>query len=153
MHDVGESQIARFYPTDRCPIRLATLLQDYQLIHCITVSYKQVDDLSLLIDIYLHDAEHLPSEPVPAIVYFYGGGLTVGDRTSWFPTWLATRALASGIALVSADYSLLPPATGHTILANVVDLFAFFAAHGAAHHRRRTARRRGDERGQAMRVA
>ncbi|KAI0040876.1 alpha/beta-hydrolase [Auriscalpium vulgare] len=98
----------------------------------ITVPYKQVDDqVSLLIDIYLPDAL---SEPVPAIVYFHGGGLTVGDRTSWFPTWIATRARASGIALVSADYSLLPPATGHTILADVVDLFAFLAAHGATHH-------------------
>ena len=25
---------------------------------------------------------------VPAVVYFHGGGLLVGDRKSWFPEWL-----------------------------------------------------------------
>lgn len=25
---------------------------------------------------------------VPAVVYFHGGGLVVGDRKSWFPEWL-----------------------------------------------------------------
>jgi len=26
--------------------------------------------------------------PLPAVVFFHGGGMTSGDRTSWFPTWL-----------------------------------------------------------------
>lgn len=24
----------------------------------------------------------------PCLVYFHGGGMTVGDRKSWFPSWL-----------------------------------------------------------------
>lgn len=27
-------------------------------------------------------------DQVPAVVFFHGGGLTVGNRTNWFPTWL-----------------------------------------------------------------
>ncbi len=51
-----------------------------------TVAYKQVGDLTLYIDVY---PPTLKSDgPVPAVVYFHGGGMTVGDRASWFPTWL-----------------------------------------------------------------
>ena len=37
------------------------------------------------------------------------------------------RTIAAGIAFISADYRLLPPSTGHDILDDVVDLFAFLA--------------------------
>ncbi|KAF8625945.1 hypothetical protein AX17_006671 [Amanita inopinata Kibby_2008] len=63
---------------------------------------------------------------VPAIIYFHGGGLTVGDRNSWHPTWLQRRANAQGFAFIIPDYRLVPPATGHSILSDIEDLFAFF---------------------------
>lgn len=35
------------------------------------------------------------------------------------------RAISSGHAFISADYRLLPPATGHDIVEDIKDLFAF----------------------------
>ncbi|KAI0061551.1 alpha/beta-hydrolase [Artomyces pyxidatus] len=93
-----------------------------------TIVYKRVQDVELYIDVYPPEAGAQDSAPAPAIVYFHGGGLTVGDRTSWFPQWLYERAARAGIAFISADYRLLPSSTGHDILADVVDLFAFLAS-------------------------
>lgn len=106
-----------------------------------TVIYKQIGDLSLYIDVYPPTAH--PDRPVPALVFFHGGGTTVGDRTSWSPTWLCSssfplfshldihpesdpeRTTAAGFVFISADYRLLPPSTGHDVLEDVVDLFTF----------------------------
>ncbi|KAI5897104.1 alpha/beta-hydrolase [Schizophyllum commune H4-8] len=85
----------------------------------LTVTFKKVDGLELALDVY--PPQELGSQPVPAVVYYHGGGLTVGDRSSWFPTWLHARLFTTGIALISADYRLLPPATGHEILEDVCD--------------------------------
>jgi acetyl esterase/lipase len=52
----------------------------------ITVVYKRIDDLDLHLDLY--PPTSWLDQPRPALVYFHGGGLTVGDRTSWFPQWL-----------------------------------------------------------------
>ncbi|KAI4527982.1 alpha/beta-hydrolase [Schizophyllum commune Loenen D] len=89
----------------------------------LTVTFKKVDGLELELDVY--PPQELGSEPVPAAVYYHGGGLTVGDRSSWFPTWLHARLSKTGIALISADYRLLPPAAGHEILEDVCDALAF----------------------------
>lgn len=51
-----------------------------------TIPYKQLGDLTLYIDVYPPLTQTDAS--VPALVYFHGGGMTVGDRTNWFPTWL-----------------------------------------------------------------
>ncbi|TRM63917.1 Alpha/Beta hydrolase protein [Schizophyllum amplum] len=91
----------------------------------LTVTYKNVDGLALALDV--HKPEKLVSASIPAVIYFHGGGLTVGDRMSWFPTWLHKRLSAAGIALISVDYRLLPPATGHEISADVCDALAFIA--------------------------
>jgi len=64
----------------------------------------------------------------PTIVYFHGGGLTVGDKTSWFPNWVHARAMAAGYAFLSADYQLLPPATGHEIVEDIKLLFSFIGS-------------------------
>ncbi|KAF9783271.1 alpha/beta-hydrolase [Thelephora terrestris] len=62
---------------------------------------------------------------VPAVVYFHGGGLVVGNRKSWFPEWLHGRLSRRGVAFISADYRLLSPSTGHDILEDIQDLFAY----------------------------
>jgi len=49
-----------------------------------TLAYKQLGDLTLYIDVYPPKT----NDPAPAVVFFHGGGMTAGDRTSWFPTWL-----------------------------------------------------------------
>lgn len=60
----------------------------------ITLPYKRVDDLEINLDVYPPASTYtqtLSSQyklSVPAVVYFHGGGLTVGNRASWFPGWL-----------------------------------------------------------------
>jgi len=72
----------------------------------VTLVYKTVDgrnptskggpsEIPLRLDVYPPDP-HLNRTStsggdgvgVPAVVYFHGGGLLVGDRKSWFPEWL-----------------------------------------------------------------
>jgi len=53
-------------------------------------------EIPLHLDVYPPANSHLNdySTPrdedfrVPAVVYFHGGGLLVGNRKSWFPEWL-----------------------------------------------------------------
>ena len=74
-----------------------------------TLCYKHLDQLPLYLDIYHPSWKKPDSEDseesevttdscsegsdflVPAVVYFHGGGLTVGNRTSWFPDWLKSQ--------------------------------------------------------------
>lgn len=67
-----------------------------------TFIYKHVDGIALSVDVYrpYMFEEPKPTGPqisvaegpgmlqVPAVVYFHGGGLTVGNKASWFPAWL-----------------------------------------------------------------
>lgn len=111
-------------------------------------------DVSLYVDVY-PPCSHLNDTPtpedscvgMPAVVYFHGGGLVVGNRKSWFPEWLrcerfttwsiypcsgradhkcrAGRLSEQGVALLSADYRLLSPLGGHEIVEDIQDLFAY----------------------------
>ncbi|KAH9054060.1 Alpha/Beta hydrolase protein [Lactarius deliciosus] len=93
-----------------------------------TFAYKQLGDLTLYIDVYPPTTTIDPPRPVPAVIFFHGGGMTVGHRKSWLPKWLCRRTTTAGLAFISADYRLLPPSTGHDVLKDVVDLFAFLAS-------------------------
>lgn len=62
-----------------------------------TYTYYEGRGINLDFDLYLPTSYSKTSyseesEPVqvlrPTIVYFHGGGLTVGDKTSWFPHWM-----------------------------------------------------------------
>jgi acetyl esterase/lipase len=63
----------------------------------LTFTYKEVDGIRVLLDVYLPpDTISQPQTQstnhfCPAVVYFHGGGLTVGNRRSWFPTWLKSQ--------------------------------------------------------------
>jgi len=96
----------------------------------LTLSFKIVDNVPLYIDIYppSTDSSAIDSEQsrqVPTVVFFHGGGLTVGNRQAWLPIWLQKRVSNAGFFFISADYRLLPPATGHDILQDIKDLFKF----------------------------
>jgi acetyl esterase/lipase len=61
----------------------------------VTVIFKSIQALNLCVDVYpprLSTCNSVVPEgdvpAVPVILYFHGGGMTVGDRNSWFPTWL-----------------------------------------------------------------
>lgn len=112
----------------------------------LTFTYKLVDDLRLLIDVYPPSVSAGLVPNGSAVIYFHGGGLTVGNRRSWFPSWLqrehlrkryptiwfisvkswCTERLSSvGVVFISADYRLVCPSTGHDVLQDIKDLFAF----------------------------
>ncbi|KAG1849890.1 Alpha/Beta hydrolase protein [Suillus subalutaceus] len=99
----------------------------------LTFTYKEVDGISVLLDVYLPPDDvdqQFTGQAIqyhPAVVYFHGGGLTIGNRRSWFPTWLKNRLSARGIIFISADYRLIPPGTGYDILADAKDAIAFVA--------------------------
>ncbi|KAK7048670.1 MYND finger domain-like protein [Favolaschia claudopus] len=96
---------------------------------CLDVCYKQVDQVPIRLDVY---PPHIKSQPdtyprLPAVVYFHGGGLAVGNRTSWFPSWLKDRIVAAGIVFISADYRLIPSCTVHEVTDDVKDVFSFLS--------------------------
>lgn len=55
-------------------------------------------EILLHVDVYLPNSR-LKDAPtsedsgigIPAVVYFHGGGLVVGNRRSWFPEWLHSQ--------------------------------------------------------------
>lgn len=116
----------------------------------LTLVYKLVGDLPIYLDLYapplLAVGGSGTAHRLPAVVYFHGGGLAVGNRRSWFPKCLHSkfivnvtstvlnlrsgsegRMTSSGIVFVSADYRLIPPAIGQEILEDIQDLFTFLS--------------------------
>jgi acetyl esterase/lipase len=53
-----------------------------------TFAFKQLGALTLYIDVYPPTTTTDSSGPVPAVVFFHGGGMAAGDRASWLPKWL-----------------------------------------------------------------
>ncbi|KAJ7851647.1 Alpha/Beta hydrolase protein [Mycena olivaceomarginata] len=95
---------------------------------CLDVCYKQIGQIPVHLNVYSPKLEpQSPYPRLPAVVYFHGGGLTVGNRTSWFPTWLKARTVAAGFVFISADYRLIPSCTGHDIIDDIKDLFLFLS--------------------------
>ncbi|KAJ7022743.1 alpha/beta-hydrolase [Mycena alexandri] len=95
---------------------------------CLDVCYKTIGPTRVLLNVYPPDLKpESPHPRVPAVVYFHGGGLTVGNRTSWFPTWLKARIVDAGFLFISADYRLLPSCTVHDIIDDIKDVFLFLA--------------------------
>ncbi|KAJ7069492.1 Alpha/Beta hydrolase protein [Mycena amicta] len=93
---------------------------------CVDVCYKTVGAQPIYLDVY-PPSDLQGVSRLPAVVYFHGGGLTVGTRRAWFPTWLSSRLAASGIVFISASYRLLPQATLHDIVEDIKDVFSFLA--------------------------
>lgn len=99
--------------------------------NCIlSFDYKHTGGKPVVLEAYLPiPRDCLSQSPIrrPTIIYFHGGFLTVGNRRSWFPTWLQTRLSAQGFIFISTDYRLMPPATGHDIVEDIQDVFRFVA--------------------------
>jgi acetyl esterase/lipase len=54
-----------------------------------TCSYKDMHEVKAELDLYLPPNEQEDTgRLLPSLVYFHGGGLTVGEKTSWFPFWI-----------------------------------------------------------------
>ena len=66
-----------------------------------TVAYKKVGDLTLYIDVHPPITQF--DGPVPGLVYFHAGGMTAGDRASWFPAWLHSPSSRSRVCVHTTD--------------------------------------------------
>ncbi|KAF9061431.1 Alpha/Beta hydrolase protein [Rhodocollybia butyracea] len=101
-----------------------------------TVVYKTLhlsdsSDLPVLLDIYIPSLPSFTgsSRSLAGLIYFHGGGLTVGNRNSWFPSWLQKRITDAGHIFISPDYRLIPSGsvTAHEVLEDIKDVFRFIA--------------------------
>ena len=55
-----------------------------------TITYKRVSNLEIKIDLTLPPSSTMDS-PLPALIYYHGGGLLSGHRTEedvFFPPWI-----------------------------------------------------------------
>lgn len=64
------------------------LYRDHLEMGPLTFPYKFVDDKPSYVDLYLPDVKHTTRKTLPVVLYFHGGGVTVGNRRSWFPNWI-----------------------------------------------------------------
>ncbi len=64
------------------------------------VVYREVDGLSLKLDLYL--PREKPAQPLPVVVWVHGGGWSQGSKDRCPATWLA----AEGFAVASIQYRL-----------------------------------------------
>ncbi|KAI5846258.1 alpha/beta-hydrolase [Morchella snyderi] len=89
-----------------------------------TFVYSTGNDCEIHLDLYLPDTLVSQEAPIPAVVFFHGGGLFRGSRRSILSE-LKDAALSNNWAFVSADYRLLLPSTGFDVLADIAALFSF----------------------------
>ena len=79
------------YESTPAPVTLV-----YKTVVALNLTSEDVQsEVPLHLDVYLPDlhpdlssTSRDGSVGVPAVVYFHGGGLLVGDRKSWFPEWM-----------------------------------------------------------------
>lgn len=93
-----------------------------------TYIYKRAHALPLHLDI--HGAD--PAAPKPAIVFFHGGALIVGNRGGLAREQLELY-LNAGYAVVAVDYRLAPETKLAGIIEDVKDTFAWIRSEGSKH--------------------
>lgn len=92
------------------------------------IAYCAVPDPKQFYDFYLPETD----EPVPVFVYFHGGGLTGGSKNGQA---IAAELAGQGIAVVSADYRLMPAVSYPAFLEDAADAVAHVMAHAAEYCR------------------
>src|SRR5262245_58970585 len=85
-----------------------------------THPYKTLGDVKIQADVYRADDDRVR----PVVVWFHGGALIVGSRTS-VPRNLLDLCKSEGYALVSFDYRLAPEVKLPEILEDLKDAFAW----------------------------
>lgn len=66
----------------------------------VTVCYKLVSGIPILLDVYLPPLQATQGGDakevlLPFIIYFHAGGLSFGNKKSYFPTWLYSLLIPS----------------------------------------------------------
>ena len=78
---------------------------------CITLSYKRLpNDKEVLLDFYPPETSGTaaPISKIPAIVFFHGGGLLLGNRRFLFPAWLKSMYIYIEYPNTYIDIVLFP---------------------------------------------
>ncbi|MCJ1251764.1 hypothetical protein MMC30_009002 [Trapelia coarctata] len=92
-----------------------------------STSYKTVNKHPIGVDVLF--PKNLKPGKHPLIVRFHGGFLASVTGSSLFPwfftNWILALATAHSAIIVSADYRLLPEATGQDILTDIADLWTW----------------------------
>ncbi|RDW57858.1 alpha/beta hydrolase [Aspergillus mulundensis] len=99
-----------------------TKIQGFDLIQ---ETYKYVGDHGIRADILVPQTDYEGKRPT--IARFHGGGLVIADSLymDWFPYWLSDLALEHEAVIVSANYRLMPEATGLDIYSDIVDFWTW----------------------------
>lgn len=84
--------------------------------------FKKIDNLNLKVDAYLPTASE--GSWSTAVLYLHGGGLVAFDR-EMLPTHVAQACMIRGWPLFSADYRLMPQASGQDMLEDVIAAYDF----------------------------
>jgi hypothetical protein len=84
--------------------------------------FKKVDNLNLKVDAYLPTASE--ESWSTAVLYLHGGGLVAYDR-ELLPTHVVQACMVRGWPLFSADYRLMPQASGKDMLEDVIAAYDF----------------------------
>ncbi|KAL4910526.1 hypothetical protein BDW74DRAFT_184425 [Aspergillus multicolor] len=102
-----------------------TKIQGFDLIQ---ETYKYVGDHGIRADILVPQTDYVGKRPT--IARFHGGGLVIADSLymDWFPYWLADLALEHEAVIVSANYRLMPEATGLDIYDDIVDFWSWLGS-------------------------
>ncbi|KAI5841227.1 Alpha/Beta hydrolase protein, partial [Tricharina praecox] len=95
---------------------------------CQTHTYQSAPTTAL--DVY-KPANHCPASRHKTLILFHGGGLTTGSRDVFIPVGIATQLLNRGWIVISADYSLLPQASGLSLLRNLANIETWITENAA----------------------
>ena len=113
----GSTTVVYLNPSFRliCPAMTSSASSEESL-EPLSLVYKSVLDQPIHVDIYpppppvpsgQHSEDSFANPTrLPAVVYFHGGALTVGNRRSWFPKWLHRAYRATPCGRESRTYML-----------------------------------------------
>ncbi|KAE8405507.1 alpha/beta-hydrolase [Aspergillus pseudonomiae] len=104
----------------------ATFGEKFADFNVIQATYKQVHGHDIRADVLVPKSLSARG-PRPVIARFHGGGLSCADSlyADWFPRWLLELSVTYNAIIVSANYRLLPEATGLEILEDVDDFWSW----------------------------
>ncbi|KAL4807722.1 Alpha/Beta hydrolase protein [Aspergillus unguis] len=91
-----------------------------------TVVYSSIDNHEVRLDFYLPPT---PTGPLPAIIYYHGGGMTAGSRCEYpWPEWLYKHCQKKNYMFISADYRLCHPTNTLDQIEDAKALFSYLAS-------------------------
>ncbi|KAH8824715.1 Alpha/Beta hydrolase protein [Flagelloscypha sp. PMI_526] len=98
------------------------------------IVYSHLQGIPLEFELWLPTST-VPSQPLPVVIFFHGGGLMSGGKNDLlFATWLRDLSIQCGFAFIAADYPLLHPLTYKDIITQTKELFKFISSPSMNEH-------------------